>query len=198
MNNAKFENVSSLIDDEQLSDDSIEHALNEQELSEAWSRYHFIGDVMRDEVSDQIPVDMSASIAAAIAEEPTVLAPKQTSGFRDAVKAQVIKLVKPFGQVAIAASAAGLMVVGVQQNVANNDVVSPSQVVKTTPLGGFAEPVSLNFQNSANKRSEQEQSIAEQQRRFQALLHDHQQQLKLSAVISETEQSENKAEDTPK
>ena len=187
MNNAKFESVSSLIDNEHLSDEAIEQALNEHELTDTWSRYHLIGDVMRDEVSDDIDIDMSASIAQAIADEPTILAPKKAAGFKEVMKAQVIKLAKPFGQVAIAASAAGLMVVGVQQNVANNDVIAPNQVVKTTPLGGFAEPVSLNFKNSADKRNEQEKSIVEQQRRFQALLHDHHQQLKLSAVINETE-----------
>ena len=69
---------------------------------------------------------------------------------------------------AIAASAAGLMVMGVQQNSADNNVILPeSQVVKTMPFGGVAEPVSLNFQQTS--RTNEKQAFVEQQRRFQAL-----------------------------
>ena len=62
------------------------------------------------------------------------------------LKIKVVKLVKPIGQVAIAASAAGLMIIGVGQNVANNpEIITPSQVVQTMPLAGYANPVSFNY-----------------------------------------------------
>ena len=99
-------------------------------------------------------------------------------------KAKVLQFAKPFGSLAIAASAAGLMVLGVQQNVAVNDAVIPAQVFQTVPFGGTASPVSLNFQHP-EQRSSQKQAYIEQQRRFQALLSDHQQQIKLKSIIVE-------------
>ncbi len=111
-------------------------------------------------------------------------------------KAKFSALVKPMGQVAIAASAAALMIVGVQHNVGSNDIVTPSQVVQTVPLTGYANPVSFSVQSSQpgqNFESKQqtqqamnEQLVAQrvaQQRRLQALLKDHNQQVILGSNI---------------
>ena len=189
MSESKFETISSLVDNyrvpEQTSEQAIDDILKDEHLSNTWHKYHLIGDVMRDEAPAELNLDLSAQIAAAIADEPTVLAPKtaQTS-VKTAIKAKVVQLMKPVGQLAIAASAAGLMIVGVQQNTAdNNEIITPSQIVQTKPLAGFANPVSFNYQQ--NSKSQQQAALEqriEQQRRFQALLSDHQQQVKLSAV----------------
>ena len=182
MSESKFEKVSSLVDNYQnnqrQSDELLEQLSSDSTLSDTWSRYHLIGDVLRDELPAILSLDLTAQIAQAIAAEPTVLAPKKSQIYTK-VKAKVIQLIKPFGQIAIAASAAGLMIIGVQQNVAQNDIVMPSQVVQTTPIAGFAVPVSFNTQSST--RLSQKQAYIEQQRRFQALLSDHHQQVKLSS-----------------
>jgi len=140
---------------------------------------------MRNEVPAALQLDLSAQIASAIADEPTVLAPNTSNNnAATGFKAKVIQLIKPAGQFAIAASAAGLMIIGVQQNTADtNEVIMPSQIVQTKPLGGFANPVSFNYQQNtkSQQQAELEQRI-EQQRRFQALLSDHEQQIKLSEV----------------
>ena len=198
MSESKFETVSSLVDGYKIDDDAFEQTLKDDEMTETWSNYQLIGDVLRDEVNNSITDDISNQIAQAIADEPTVLAPKVATSFSETVKAKVVKFAKPFGQMAIAASAAGLMVIGVQQNVAENETFIPNQVLKTTPLGGIAEPVSLNFQSKSSDRNAQEQAFAEQQRRFQALLHDHAQQIKLTALVNAPKQPEKKAEETPK
>lgn len=192
MSESKFETISSLVDNyrviEQASEQLIDDMLKDEHLSNTWKNYHLIGDVIRDEIPQTLQLDLSSQIASAIADEPTVLAPnssknKETTG----LKAKVIQLMKPVGQLAIAASAAGLMIIGVQQNTADlndNEIVMPSQIVQTKPLGGFANPVSFNYQQQNSKSQQQaafEQRV-EQQRRFQALLSDHQQQIKLSAV----------------
>ncbi|PKG83430.1 transcriptional regulator [Colwellia sp. 75C3] len=109
-------------------------------------------------------------------------------------KAKISALVKPMGQVAIAASAAALMIVGVQHNVGSNDLVTPSQVVQTVPLTGYANPVSFNVQSaqpepSLQSKQQTQQAMNEQvaservaqQRRLQALLTDHNQQVKLGS-----------------
>lgn len=193
MSESKFETISSLVDnyrvDEQSSEQAIEDMLKDERLSSAWQQYHLIGDVIRDEIPPTLQLNLSAQIADAIAEEPSILAPKSintVSNSQGNFKAKVVQLIKPFGQLAIAASAAGLMIIGVQQNTADtNEVITPSQVVQTKPLAGFANPVSFNFQQNSQSQKQvvMEQRI-EQQRRFQALLSDHQQQIKLSAAKS--------------
>mgnify|MGYP002700115650 FL=1 len=188
MSESKFEEISSLVDNYQATDQESEQAIDEilkdEHLSTTWRNYHLIGDVMRDEVASELPLDLSAKIADALQDKPTVLAPNRDENkAANPFKAKVIQLVKPLGQLAIAASAAGLMIIGVQQNVAdNNEVITPNKIVQTKPLAGFANPVSFNYQQPVQpqKKAVLERRI-EQQRRFQALLSDHQQQIKLSA-----------------
>lgn len=192
MSESKFETVSSLVDNyrapEQDTEQVIDDILADENLSKTWQQYHLIGDVIRDEVPQSLQLDLSAQIAEAIADEPSILAPNATSKVTNkpnGFKAKVVQLMKPVGQLAIAASAAGLMIIGVQQNTADtNEVITPSQVVQTKPLAGFANPVSYNY--SQNSQTQQKQAVLEQrieqQRRFQALLSDHQQQVKLSAA----------------
>lgn len=204
--------------DESSVDKALDDILKDEHLTSVWQNYHLIGDVMREEVADTLEFDISQQISDAIAQEATILSPNnsttsnelitetysKTSGVaseqqvlaqsnnvisaQERFKAKVVKLLKPIGQVAIAASAAGLMIVGVQQNSADNNLVEPlipSQVVQTVPLSGFANPVSFNVNADSNQQTQQmtakqknAQRIA-QQRRFQALLLDHQQQVKL-------------------
>jgi len=191
MSESKFEAISSLVDNyrvsEQASEQVIDEMLKDEHLSASWQQYHLIGDVIRDEIPATLQLDLSAQIAAAIADEPSILAPKsapKSVNTVNAIKAKVVQLMRPVGQLAIAASAAGLMIIGVQQNTADtNEVIVPTQVVQTKPLAGFANPVSFNYQQDS--QSQQQEAIEEriaQQRRFQALLSDHQQQVKLSAA----------------
>jgi len=189
MSESKFETISSIVDNyrvpDQKSEQAIDDILKDEHLANTWQNYHLIGDVMRNEIPQTLQLDLSAQIASAIADEPTVLAPSASnSKVIGGLKAKVIQLIRPVGQLAIAASAAGLMIIGVQQNTADtNEIITPSQIVQTKPLGGFASPVSFNYQQ--NTKSQQQAALEqriEQQRRFQALLSDHQQQIKLSAV----------------
>ena len=200
MSENKFETVSSLVDNYQSGTDKLDDVLNDELLTQKWENYHLIGDAMRDELPSNVELDLSSAISDAIANEPTILAPKTRPSIGEQVKAKVVQFAKPFGQVAIAASAAGLMVLGVQQNVVENDTAIPSpQVVQTIPFGGVADPVSFNYQTPS--KASQKQAYIEQQRRFQALLADHNQQVKLSSInnsqnsAQSTEQD--KVEDTP-
>jgi sigma-E factor negative regulatory protein RseA len=199
MTESKFETVSSLLDNYRESDkDILVDTIKDQQMSDVWERYHLIGDVLRGDTAETFDLDLSTNIAEAIAEEPTVLAPKKvTVGER--FKSTVIQLSKPFGQIAIAASAATLMIVGVQQNNVQNEMVIPTQVVQTTPLLGVASPVSYNFEQPS--KISQQQAYIEQQRRLKALLSDHNQQLKLKKLAANDtiEQSidDVKVENTP-
>lgn len=223
MSKLKSESISSLVDNYSPSSDDtinahlVDNIIKDEELSRTWQNYHLIGDVLRDEVPESLDLDLSDTIAAAIAQEATILSPNsstqlvnesesnavnalsneesispQTSNTiinaTSRFKAKLTKLTKPLGQVAIAASAAVLMIVGVQTNVAEQSV-TPSQVVQTVPLAGYANPVSFNVQSPQveqtyqSKQQAQEAIAAErvaQQRRLQALLKDHNQQVKLN------------------
>jgi sigma-E factor negative regulatory protein RseA len=193
MNERKFESVSAFVDRELAGREVVDELLADKDLAESWSNYHLIGDVMRGEAPEVINLDLADKVMAALDDDVTVLAPKtaaQETGFTG----KVVQFFKPIGQVAIAASAAGLMIIGVQQmNVANNDPVMQNNVVQTTHFGGVAEPVSLNV--SKEQELKQRQSQLEQQRRIQALLTDHNQQVKFHATRPDVEQQE-KAEQT--
>jgi len=228
MSEIKSESVSSLIDnyspsaDDNISTHLVDNMLKDESLSSTWQNYHLIGDVLRDEVPQSLQLDLSQTIAEAIAQEATILSPNsstqaasqalaynhdssagdtfvdkeesiQTSNVVNAIdrfKAKMSNLIKPMGQVAIAASAAALMIVGVQYNVADSSI-TPSQVVQTVPLSGYANPVSFSVQSPQIEQTYQnqqqtqqamdEQLAAEkiaQHRRLQSLLQDHKQQIK--------------------
>lgn len=196
MSKNKFETVSSNIDQFEIHDELLADIAKDEQLSEAWSRYHLVGDIMRGEASESIHLDLSDKIAAAIAEEPTVLAPKPSTLFTQ-VKAKIVYLTKPIGQVAIAASAAGLVILGVQQaNVANNmDPVMQNQVVQPMPIG-VADPVSYSYQQPS--RASQQQAIAEQRRRIHAVLSDHKQQIKLQSQPKANDKVEQEDDTKPK
>jgi sigma-E factor negative regulatory protein RseA len=212
--------------DDNISEHLLDNMLKDEHLSGTWQNYHLIGDVLRDEVPQSLQLDLSKTISAAIAQEATILSPNssiysatkhsdssvtedvtdqseklitETNKVIDAssrFKAKIATFVKPMGQVAIAASAAALMIVGVQYNVAENSSVTPNQVVQTVPLSGYANPVSFNVQSTQPAQSQHskqqtqqamdEQRLVErvaQQRRLQALLKDHNQQVKLGSNI---------------
>lgn len=200
MTENKFETVSSLVDNNQHDDEAFNEVINDEEMSDTWQRYHLIGDVMRKESPATLDFDLSTKISDAILQEPSIIATankRQAKSRVSELKNKVIQFAKPFGQVAIAASAAGLMVLGVQQNnMADNDI-SPSKVIQTSPFGGIAEPVSLNYQQ--DNRMAQKQAFIQQQRRFQALLSDHHQQLKFSQDNIENKNTPTeKVEELPK
>jgi sigma-E factor negative regulatory protein RseA len=116
--------------------------------------------------------------------------------FSSRIKAKLTPSFKPLGQVAIAASAAVLMIVGVQNNITDDSLVIPNQIIQTVPLSGYANPVSFSVQspqfepNIQRKQSLQQAKNDKaldhrltQQRRLQALLKDHNQQVKLATDI---------------
>ena len=197
MNEKKFETVSELIDEQNVDINQLSDIVSDKALSDTWSRYHLIGDVMRDEVPEAMSLDLSASIAQAIDNEPTVLAPKPRTSVAAMLKAKVVQFGKPVGQMAIAASAAGLMILGVQTNVAENEAIVPAtQVVQTMPVIGNLDPVSFNY--ATNSKSNQKQAYIEQQRRFHALLADHKQQVKLSSIAQDEKVEQEEGENNPK
>ncbi|MFP2768763.1 sigma-E factor negative regulatory protein [Oceanisphaera sp. KMM 10153] len=179
---ANKEQISALVDGEIQDKVLLEQLENDRELADAFGRYHLYGDALRSELPRHIRLDMSDSIAAALADEPAMIAaPAATKPKAEGAKVvrplfgRISPMLRHLGQFAVAASVSAAVIVGVQQY-SQGDLQSP--VLNTVPLSGSAAPVSLNYQIAPRERS-QEQAVLEQQRRIHELLMDHELQQRL-------------------
>lgn len=170
----KHENLSAFIDGETQDDKIVSHLSNDTELSAKWQRYHLIRQTLRKEMPQSADFDISAAVAGALESEPAILAPKRT--WRDLpVVSNVIPMVRSSGQLAIAASVAVAVVVGVQQmnQQPEQRIYNPAPATYTGMQGGLS-PVSLE-QTQAMPNV----SVREQQRRINAFINDHMEQILL-------------------
>ena len=177
----KFENLSALVDGELVdSNSSSSHVLdavkNDADLQLKWKSYHLIRDGLRQELPLNINFDIANMVAKALESEPTLLAPKRT--WRDLpLVGNVVPFAKQGGQMAIAASVAVVMIIGVQQfNQADLD--QPFNAAPHIPgIQGGLSPVSFD-QSPAIPNSDG----AEQRRRINAYMTDHKQQLRFKTI----------------
>ncbi|TCI05005.1 anti-sigma factor [Corallincola luteus] len=184
----KQQRLSSWIDnqvDDAISDDMIDALLEDQELQDTYSRYQLIGDAIRGEMPPAIDIDLTSRVAAALEDEPTILAPKSEPSA--AVQSgKVVPLFKQLGQYAIAATVAAVAVLGVQQYNQPGNSEIPTPVLNTTPLTGLAAPVSLSAApveaEPSDEAKAQQMRIIEQRRRINAYLQDHEQQRRLQPM----------------
>ena len=177
----KFESLSALVDGEDItSNSSSSHVLdavkNDVELQLKWKSYHLIRDGLRQELPANINFDIADRVAQALEAEPAILAPKKT--WRDLpLVGRVVPFAKQGGQMAIAASVAVAMIIGVQQ-VNESDVNQPFNAAPPIPgIQGGLSPVSFD-QTRAISNSDG----VEQRRRINAYLTDHKQQLRFKTM----------------
>ncbi len=167
------EKLSSLIDNENIESQSLDDLIQDKEQQDIFSRYHLIGDVMRNE--NIINIDISESVQAEIAQQPILatVTPITTVQTTEAPN-NVISFIKRFGQYGIAASVAGVVMMTSfmtsQPTVEKNGI----EVLNTVPFGGGVSPVSLKANQEQNK-----QLLQERHDRLDALLKDHQLQLQV-------------------
>lgn len=177
----KFENLSALVDGELVdSNSSSSHVLdavkNDADLQLKWKSYHLIRDGLRQELPANINFDIADRVAQALVSEPAILAPKKT--WRDLpLIGNVIPFAKQGGQMAIAASVAVAMIIGVQQ-VNQVDADLPFNAAPPIPgIQGGLSPVSFD-QTRAIPNSDG----VEQRRRINAYMMDHKQQLRFKTI----------------
>lgn len=173
----KFENLSALVDGENTASSSSSSAALDALKSDAnlqgkWQSYHLIRDGLRKELPISMDIDIAQRVALALEGEPAILAPKRT--WRDLpLMGKVVPFAKQGGQMAIAASVAVAMIIGVQQ-VNQSDADQPFN--SATPIlgvqGGLS-PVSLD-----QTRAVPSVDALEQRRRINAFMADHKQQLR--------------------
>jgi sigma-E factor negative regulatory protein RseA len=178
---ADNEQLSALIDNEVVDEHLLDELITNELQQAKFSRYHLIGDVMRGEVDEPLlDLDFSQKVMAEIKKQAPLA--KVTKLDTSAIKTKspkngkIISIVKYFGQYAIAASVAGLVVVTTLMTsppvVENSD--GGLEVLSTVPLGGAVAPVSLQATHTQS-----EQAIKEHNERLEALLKDHQLQLQM-------------------
>ena len=180
---ANNERISVLMDGETSEASWLKSVLQDSQQQETWVRYHLIGDALRDELPGPITLDLADRVAQALADEPTVLAPRAL-GWQARVKPIAAQVLRHGGQFAIAASVAAVSILGVQQYQLSQ-IAAPVSVLNTVPVGGMATPVSVNYQ--ADRRSLEhvpQPMMTEAQRRadqerIAAFLRDHQLQQRL-------------------
>jgi sigma-E factor negative regulatory protein RseA len=167
------EKLSSLIDNENVESKLLDKLIHDKEQQSTFSRYQLIGDVMRNETA--FDIDVSAQVMSEIKLFPNLatVTPIKATIVVEKSDNNVISFIKRFGQYAIAASVAGVVVMTSfltsPPSVENNGI----EVLNTVPFGGVS-PVSLQTNKVQSK-----QALQDRHERLEALLQDHQLQLQV-------------------
>lgn len=184
MSSKNQEWLSAASDNLHIDEQQLDVLLEQYELQQKLQRYQAVGTVLRQETNIVLPENFADDIAAKLADEP-VYNLQQTSRLVTKVQPNVTaansRWFQGLAQGAAAAGVALLAFFGVQQyqQSPEQDVLSPLPVLQTHPVAGFATPVSLS-QTTVSSRFEQQeqQAMLEQQKRLQALLNAHRQQVR--------------------
>ncbi|WP_218352674.1 sigma-E factor negative regulatory protein [Alteromonas lipotrueiana] len=178
------EKLSAFMDGELDSSEILSEIKQDAELQAKWHRYHVIRSGLRKEATVAPTFDITAQVAAALADEPVVIAPKQSMWKRWSGSGKVTPFAKHTGQLAVAASVALAVILGVQQMNQPAPVNTPSG--SAVPLigtpGGLA-PVSLEQTRSLPRNDMA--GMVEKKRKINALIADHNQQIKLKQTTKE-------------
>lgn len=148
---SKNESLSALVDNE-VTDLELRRLLKESqgddEIKQRWQRYQLIGSAIREDLPDVRYSDLSQSISAAIADEPELSVDLTDEIKPIGVVSKVGALWSSLGRVAVAASVAGAVVIGVQTYqspvaVGSAGVVAAVEPASSSPSGlpiGYGAP----------------------------------------------------------
>lgn len=205
MTNKSFESISALLDDEVNSkelDNTLEQMSQEPEQLDAFSRYSLIGDVLRQEqelitdssFADKIQQAIAATEQEQVAEqvtEPEVVSIASHPSWGQRIAARVQGFTQSstgrgMSQFAIAASVALVAVVGVGNMSGTEELKDDVPAVIASPLIGGVTPVSISSERPEDRKTANQKT----QSRINALISDHQQQLRVADDKKEQEQTE--------
>ena len=194
----QHEKLSAFMDGELDDSGFVDSIKNDSESLAKWRSYHVIRSGLRKEASVMPEFDITAQVAAALEQEPTVLAPKSKWKSLPVVN-KVVPFLRQSGQLAVAASVAAAVILGVQQVNQQPAAEEPFTTFQTPVIPGMPQanmaPVSLEQSNIVpNNRAGDSDALLQKRRQINALLADHEQQLKLKQA---EEQSQQAAESEP-
>ncbi|RKQ40585.1 anti-sigma-E factor RseA [Enterobacter sp. R1(2018)] len=194
------EQLSALMDGETLDSELLNTLSKDKHLQQSWESYHLIRDTMRGDTSEILHFDISASVMAAIENEParqvTPLIPEQQPQPQQWQKMPFWQKVRPWAsqltQMGVAACVSLAVIVGVQHyNGQSDNAAQPeTPVFNTLPMMGKASPVSLGIPSDTTASTGQQQQVQEQRRRINAMLQDYELQRRLHAEQLQFEQAQ--------
>ncbi|MSR14443.1 MAG: hypothetical protein EXR86_07745 [Gammaproteobacteria bacterium] len=167
------ERLSALMDDAGDPSDQqfLLDSLAQSDLRETWSRYHLIGESLRDPNSSTLGTDLPAKISQALAAEP----PPNALAIPLPSKHATSALRKPLFSAALAASVAALALLGLNSSV--DSITSPTTIADTTAPLALNEPPATQVSELSN---------GEYQRRLKAyLINFNEQRAQLQAPIAD-------------
>ncbi|KZX00555.1 anti sigma E (sigma 24) factor, negative regulator [Pseudoalteromonas luteoviolacea] len=187
MTQSKFNVNNEEVTSEILDGECALNGSNQAQLdAQKFARYALIGDVMRQKEQSTPCIDITSSVAAALADEAVYNATETTTAKQsdDEKVVQMSFWRRPISQVAIAASVALCTVVGVNNFMPQNAVDTHSSVLQSTPLTGFVAPVSFSAEQPALQSADQ--GLRElQKQRIGALVLEHQRQSRMAHALSQ-------------
>lgn len=192
---SNFEKLSAFVDGELQDKKLLDELSQDAQLKQKWSSYHLVGDILRKEMPAHAVLDLSEKISQALDDEPTVLAPHPKHWAKVPGLTHVMPLFKQGGQYAIAASVAAAMIIGVQMY--NQPTIEePFELAPNASIPGvFGRISGVSLEQS---RPLQTVDANDQRRRINALILDHERQLKLKASNqNDTKQDSEEHADQP-
>ncbi|MBZ9610020.1 sigma-E factor negative regulatory protein [Rheinheimera maricola] len=190
--------LSAASDNQPLTKAQLDSLLTQAEYQDTLQRYHLIGATLRRETASALPNNFADDFAASLADEPVYQLQNDRNllqRIRMTVSAAANgRWLQPVAQGAVAAGVALMAVFGMQQyqQTGSADSLSPLPVLQTQPVAGFYTPVSLSQTTVDDRFAEQEQqAMLEQQKRLQALLNAHRQQVRVLEQSQQASQTEN-------
>lgn len=181
MSQRKFEDLSAFMDGASQDDKFLDDLLKDVELAQKWQSYHLIRDGLRKDLPNELQIDISVSVAEAIAQEPSIVAPKK-SKVKIPFFGEVVPLVRQGGQFAVAATVAVAVILGYQQfnQPIQEQPFSSAPIVPVAGIQGGLSPVSLE-----QTRTVPRNDLVEQRRRLNAYLSDHKQQIRSKSLVEQ-------------
>ena len=186
--------LSAASDNKPLSKAQLDSLLSSKGQQDALQRYHLIGATLRREAQSPLPADFAENLMLKLDDEP-VYQLRSDRSLVQRIKASLAvaangRWLQPVAQGAVAAGVALVAVLGVQQYQQTPEAaLTPQPLLQTQPIAGFATPVSLSQTTVSDRFAEQEQqAMLEQQKRLQALLNAHRQQVR---VMEQAQQASN-------
>ncbi|MGL4858271.1 MAG: RseA family anti-sigma factor [Enterobacteriaceae bacterium] len=181
--------ISSWMDGEEKEFNISQHLSGDSALLERWSNYHLIRDILRKDTGEIIHLDIASKVCEALKKEPLPVRTVKTGESQPSPASWLRfpwKQIQPWAtqvtQLAVAASVALAVIVGVQQHNLASSAPADSNltpVMDTLPIGGFASPVSYGV--PADTNASRVQQVQEQRKRINAMLQDYELQRRLHA-----------------
>lgn len=185
----EIENLSAIVDGESEDVSQINRIIEDPILQQKWKSYHLTRDLLRNDMSTDVLFDVSRNVALALERELEIVAPKRSWQELPLVLA-MIPMLKQSGQLAMVASVTAMVIFG-YQTYNQPEVTQPFTTAPPVigPQGGLA-PVSL--QQTRSIEQDRMQQLVEQRRQINALIEDHQHQLKLKQVPAQNKEPDQK------